>query len=162
MYLSCIAVASFTVLVQPAVAQGANTTLPLTYPGQVLQGDGSQTCPSEEQREMLRKEMKNATQTLVRESVVPLLQASPADHPCSGTGWRRVAYLNMTDSSQQCPSVWQEITTPHRVCGRRSTSISGGCEGLNYNTGSEQYSQVCGRITGYQRSKCIQCQWSIN
>ena len=47
----CIAVASFAVLVQPAVAQGANTTLPLAYPGQVWQGDGSQTCPSEEQRE---------------------------------------------------------------------------------------------------------------
>ena len=54
----------------------------------------------------------------------------------------------MTDPSQQCPSVWQEITTPHRVCGRRS--FSGGCEGLNYTTGSEQYDQVCGRIIGYQ------------
>ena len=48
-YLVCIAVASFAVLAQPAVAQGANTTLPLTYPGQVLQGDGSQICSSEEQ-----------------------------------------------------------------------------------------------------------------
>ena len=47
--LICIAVASFAVLAQPAVAQGANTTLPLTYPAQVLQGDGSQTCPSEAQ-----------------------------------------------------------------------------------------------------------------
>ena len=32
-YLVCISAASFTVLAQPAVAQGANTTLPLTYPG---------------------------------------------------------------------------------------------------------------------------------
>ena len=54
----------------------------------------------------------------------------------------------MSDPSQQCPSVWQEITTPHRVCGRRSTGPS--CEGLNYTTGSEQYDQVCGRIVGYQ------------
>ena len=23
---------------------------------------------------------------------------------------------NMSDHSQMCPSVWQEITTPHRVC----------------------------------------------
>ena len=45
-------------------------------------------------------------------------------------------------------SVWEEITTPHRVCGRRSTNAS--CEGLNYTTGSEQYDQVCGRIIGYQ------------
>ena len=54
----------------------------------------------------------------------------------------------MSDPSQQCPSVWQEITSPHRVCGRRSSI--GSCEGLNYTTGSEQYDQVCGRITGYQ------------
>ena len=144
-YLVCIAVANFAVLAQPAVAQGASTNLPLTYPGQVLQGDGSQTCPSVEQREIVRNEIRNATQRLLQESVVPLLQV----FSCAGsTGWRRVAYLNMSNPSQQCPSVWQEITTPHRTCGRRSTRAS--CEGLNYTTGSEQYDQVCGRIIGYQ------------
>ena len=82
---------------------------------------------------------------MLRETVVPLFQG----YSCSGsTGWRRVAYLNMSDPSQQCPPVWQEYTTPHRVCGRRSTG--GSCEGLTYSTGSEQYDQVCGRIIGYQ------------
>ena len=140
-----IAVASFSVQAQPAVAQGTNTTLPLTYPGQVLQGDDNQTCPSEEQRERVRNKVKIAARRLLQESVVPLSQS----YSCGGsTGWRRVAYLNMSDSSQQCPSVWQEITTPHRVCGRRSTI--GSCEELNYTTGSKQYDQVCGRIIGYQ------------
>ena len=183
--LVCIAVANFVVLTHPAVAQGANTTLPLTYPQQVLQGDGNQICPSEEQQMIARSEVRNAIQRLLNESVIPLLQATqlptepisepttqplttqlpttqlpttqpPTTQPttvtgysCGGsTGWRRVAYLNMSDPSQQCPSVWQEITTPHRVCGRRSTS--GSCEGLTYSTGSEQYDQVCGRIIGYQ------------
>ena len=145
MYLICIAVASFAVLAQPAVAQGANTTLPLTYPSRILQGDDSQTCHSEAQRGMLRNEITNAERRLLRESAISLLHFS-----CGGsTGWRRVAYLNMSDPSQQCPSVWQEITTPHRVCGRRSTS-GGGCQGLTYTTGSQQYDQVCGRIIGYQ------------
>ena len=135
-----IAVASFAVLAQPAVAQVANSTL--TYPAQVLQGDGSQTCPSEAQRERVRNQVKNATRDL--------LQELPSSFYCGGTGWRRVVYLNMTDPSQRCPSVWREITTPHRVCGRRSTSGSGSCEGLTYSTGSQQYSQVCGRIIGYQ------------
>ena len=54
----------------------------------------------------------------------------------------------MSDPSQQCPSVWQEITTPHRVCGRRSSNDL--CQGLNYTVGSEHYNQVCGRIIGYQ------------
>ena len=91
--------------------------------------------------------MKNATRSLLRESVVPLLQ--PSQTFCGGsTGWRRVAYLNMSNPSQQCPSVWQEITTPHRVCGRRSSA--GSCDGVTYSTGSEQYDRVCGRIIGYQ------------
>ena len=144
-YLTCMAVTSFTILVQPAVAQGASTTFPLTYPAQVLQGVDNQTCPSEDQREIVRNNVKAATGRLLRESVIPNLQ----DFICDGsTGWRRVAYLNMSDPSQHCPSVWQEITTPHRVCGRKS--IRSSCEGLTYPTGSEQYDQVCGRIIGYQ------------
>ena len=103
----------------------------------------NRTCLSEIHLEMVRNQVNSATLSLLRESVIPLLQ------PCGGsTGWRRVAYLNMSDPSQQCPFVWQEITTPFRVCGRRSTS--GSCEGLTYTTGSEQYDQVCGRIIGYQ------------
>ena len=151
--LICIAITSFAVLAQPAVAQGANTTLPVTYPGQVLQGDGSQTCHSEEQQEKARNEVDNATQRLLQESVVPFLQTQlptvlPNEHRCGGSGWRRVAYLNMSDPFQQCPSVWQEIITPHRVCGRRSSTS--GCDGITYTTGNDQYDQVCGRIIGYQ------------
>ena len=93
--------------------------------------------------------MKNATQRLLRESVIPLLQPSQTFSCGGSTGWRRVAYLDMSDPSQQCPSVWREITTPHRVCGRKSTT-GGSCEGLNYTSGSVQYDQVCGRIIGYQ------------
>ena len=64
-------------------------------------------------------------------------------------GWRRIAYLNMSNPSQHCPSVWQEIPfNRQRVCGKRSAAPS--CEGVNYTTGSEQYSQVCGRIIAYQ------------
>ena len=142
-HLICIAVANFAILAQPAVAQKAH----LTYPAQVLQGEGSQTCPSEEQQERVRNEVYNDTERLLQESVVPLLQLQTFS--CGGSsGWRRVAYLNMSDSSQQCPPVWKEYTTPYRVCGRRFRNSS--CEGVTYSTGSEQYDQVCGRIIGYQ------------
>ena len=156
-YLICIAVASFAVLAQPAVAQGVST---LSYPGQVLQEDDNQTCPSEERLERVRNVVKIATQRLLRQSVVPLLQS----YSCGGSfGWRRVAYLNMSDPFEQCPSVWQEITTPHRVCRKRSNT--GGCEGLNYTTGNEQYNQVCGRIIGYQFANTdsfLESSWSID
>ena len=95
-YLAFIAVASFVVLAQPAVAQGANAELPLTYRGRVLQGVDNQTCPSVEQLEIARSKVKTAAQRLLRESFLPNLQAFLCD---GSTGWRRVAYLNMSDTS---------------------------------------------------------------
>ena len=81
-YLICIAVASFVVLAQPVVVQEANTTLPLFYPGQILQGDAIQTCPSEKQEERVRNEIDNATLSLLRETVLPLLQACGSTSTC--------------------------------------------------------------------------------
>ena len=132
-----IAVATFAVLAQPAVAQET----PIVYPARILERDGSQTCSPGDQ-EHVRNEIKAESLTLLQIQL-------PTDYSCGGsTGWRRVAYLNMSDPSQHCPSVWREITTPHRVCGRNSTT--GSCDGVTYTTGSEQYNQVCGRIIGYQ------------
>ena len=38
---------------------------------------------------------------------------------CNGTGgWMRVANLDMTDTSQQCPDGLRLITSPKRTCGR--------------------------------------------
>ena len=70
---------------------------------------------------------------------------------CNSTGgWTRVAYLNMTDTSQQCPSAWTQrniSSEPRRVCGRDS---SGGCKSVTYSTHGMNYSHVCGRVIGYQ------------
>ena len=67
-----------------------------------------------------------------------------------GTGqWYRVAFLNMSDPSQQCPSAWRMFNTKSvRACGRTDTS-SASCPGVLYSTGRE-YRRVCGRIVGYQ------------
>ena len=70
---------------------------------------------------------------------------------CNDTGgWTRVAFLNMTDPNQQCPGAWmlQNYTTePRRLCGNR---IRYGCLSAKFNTSGIRYSQVCGRIIGYQ------------
>ena len=54
-------------------------------------------------------------------------------------GWTRVAELNMTDTSQQCPSNFVE---------RNSNNIRR-CETMNAAQNID-YRKVCGRITGYQ------------
>jgi len=68
---------------------------------------------------------------------------------CNGTrGWTRVAFLNTSDPTQQCPSGWREITSPRRTCGR-STDVTG-CDSAIFNTSGIQYSAVLGRVLGYQ------------
>ena len=64
-------------------------------------------------------------------------------------GWTQIAFINMTNSSYQCPSAFREISTPRRVCGRQTTTI-GSCDGVIFGVNGAQYSQVCGRIIAYQ------------
>ena len=69
---------------------------------------------------------------------------------CDGPStWTRVAFLNMSDPNQVCPSNWTTIISPVRTCGRGRTR-SGGCNSVFYSTFGLTYSCVCGRIIAYQ------------
>ena len=68
---------------------------------------------------------------------------------CGGVtgGWRRVAELDMTNSSHQCPSSLQQRTDSNkRTCGIPSI----GCFSVTFSTATLEYSKVCGKITAYQ------------
>ena len=70
---------------------------------------------------------------------------------CSNTaGWTRIASLNTSDSSQQCPGEWILQTyssEPRRLCGRGSSGA--GCLSAVYSTYGIIYNHVCGRVIGY-------------
>ena len=70
---------------------------------------------------------------------------------CDGEGgWTRVAYLNMSDPSQQCPTelrLYDESGV--RACGRQYSS-GASCDSVTFSTNGISYSQVCGRVIGYQ------------
>ena len=69
---------------------------------------------------------------------------------CGGVtgGWMRVAELNMTDTSQQCPDELVEINDNNI---RRCEVMNKGCSSIIYNNPTQNsYTKVCGRITGYQ------------
>ena len=78
------------------------------------------------------------------------------DAVCSnGTkGWARIAYLNMTDPTHQCPPAWRETTNPIRTCKRTNQTLSagGGCSSVTFPSHGIAYSRVSGRIRGYQES----------
>ena len=68
---------------------------------------------------------------------------------CNGSdgNWMRIAYLNMSDPSQQCPHGWREIDSPIRTCRRQfNTPINS----VKYSSHGIPYSRVCGRIIAYQ------------
>ena len=72
---------------------------------------------------------------------------------CNTTGWwARVANLDMTDPTQQCPVGFKQITRtepPLRTCGRPD-GHSQGCVSTTFQVHGIEYSHVCGGIIGYQ------------
>ena len=68
----------------------------------------------------------------------------------SGGGWTRLAYLDMTDSTENCPSGFRLYQSGGvRACGRaNNTDFS--CQSVTFPSNGISYSQVCGRVVGYQ------------
>ena len=109
----------------------------------IIGGEGPVgTCPSQERRDTSIQSIRAIVQNVT-------VKIAPIVGNCGRGIWHRVASLNMSDPSQQCPSAWMEYNTSGiRACGISSTS-SGSCPGIGYATG-RQYSRVCGRVIGYQ------------
>ena len=67
----------------------------------------------------------------------------------SGGGWTRLAYLDMSDSTQSCPFGFRLYQSGGvRACGRPGSSRS--CSSVQFPSNGISYSQVCGRVVGYQ------------
>uniref|UniRef100_A0A1X7VVP2 Fibrinogen C-terminal domain-containing protein n=1 Tax=Amphimedon queenslandica TaxID=400682 RepID=A0A1X7VVP2_AMPQE len=70
-------------------------------------------------------------------------------------GWTRLAYLNMSDPFEQCPSELRFYQSGGvRVCGRPFSGSayfgSGSCASVKFPSNGLHYSQICGRVLGYQ------------
>ena len=68
----------------------------------------------------------------------------------SDEGWTRLAYLNMSDSSAECPSGFRLYESGGvRACGR-PVSSRGSCASVKFPSNGTTYSEVCGRVVGYR------------
>jgi len=64
-------------------------------------------------------------------------------------GWTRLAYLNMSDSTENCPSGFRLYETRGvRACGRPNGGPS--CASVTFPSNGISYSEVCGRVVGYR------------
>ena len=64
-------------------------------------------------------------------------------------GWTRLGYLDMTDTTTGCPSGFKLYQSGEvRACGRPDNK--GSCSSVKFPSNSISYSEVCGRVVGYQ------------
>ena len=79
----------------------------------------------------------------------------------SGGGWTRLAYLDMS-ATQNCPSGFRLYQSGGvRACGRPVTS-SGSCVSVQFPSNGINYTQICGRVTGYQYGSTDAVSESVN
>ena len=126
------------------------TTAQLSTDHQNLQTDISdmECTDSEECLELHQNLQNNLTHQL--ESISNKVDTVYAQYWCGGTGgWRRVVYLDMTDSNTTCPSGWQLTGYSKRTCGRVSTGFYS-CDSATFPVSGGEYTRVCGRIKSYQ------------
>jgi len=137
------------VLLGPALLWSTATgqsSLPVAYNVTTLPA-GEQQCPSDAERSQTRARIIGDLRTILQNDVIPTLQlSSDVCGQCGGSGWTRVVYLNMSNTTQQCPGDWALQSTPVRTCG----SIS--CTPVYYSVSGMQYREVCGRIEAYFNS----------
>ena len=151
--MSAILFAVITISIATSCSLGQRT-LPAVLPHTTIEETNSGTCPVANVVNEVRNDTVAEIQSILHASVVPELNRRFSGLPqchCSGAGrWTRIAYLNMTDPSQQCPPQWRLYTTPVRGCGRTS-NIRPSCDSAIFPSYSQSYSRVCGRINAFQR-----------
>ena len=109
-------------------------------------------CPADSCKQILDEQPKSRSDYYwlkACESCEPFTVFCDFNLTLEGTkGWMRVADLDMTDHSQQCPSQFKLIASPRRLCGRKTDAS--GCDSTIFETYNTHYRKVAGRAIGYQ------------
>ena len=115
------------------------------FPAAILDTPENMVCPPDSQLETARDSISaNLSEILI--NITTITYTIP---DCGGSGWRRVAFLDMTDPYQTCPEQWRLYEQGTiRACGRQETD-SASCDSVYFSPGETAYTQVCGRMTGY-------------
>ena len=105
---------------------------------------GDDVCPSEARLNVARAQI----QQIIKDMIVDESCSPPG--MCNGIGWTRVAFLNMSNPVEECPSNLSLHTFPVRGCGKH-TQTRHGCDSIIFTPNIDCYSRVCGRVFAYQR-----------
>ena len=120
----------------------ASDHVQMTRDAKVLQGDNGGQCPSIGERERAMNEVNNEIITSITGTKMYICDRTPGSGRC-------VAFINMTDTSCDCPTGLNLTSYSKRTCGQSHTT-RGGCSSTTFSVGGLPYSHVCGRTRGYQ------------
>ena len=128
---------------------------PVTYPARVSSECGQYDTPNEEQITEALKPIHHCIDSK-KHSCQDILHCFPSA-PCGGEGgWKRVVYVNMSQSGATCPQGLTQLTLSGlTLCGRTDGNYDpippygGGCQSTVFSTLGLSYSQVCGQLQGY-------------
>ena len=105
-------------------------------------------CPSQRDRDAARQNLQGAASSVIQQIVN---KNNDVIARCGPGQWYRVAYLNMSDPTQQCPpSLRLYSANGIRACGRPSSVGAFSCSSLIFSDDGRQYSKVCGQVIRYQ------------
>ena len=108
----------------------------------VIPGGSNGACPADEVLAARREAIKEDTAAVLNDFVYQPACA------CGGPGqWSRIAFFNMSEPSQQCPSSWNLFTSPVRGCVSSVSDPS--CDSAIFPSNGKLYSRVCGRVNAY-------------
>ena len=135
-----------------AAAEDNQTLQALSYQVIALPAD-ELSCASGELRTHTQVNITTSVVSLLQSTIVPQIVTATTQPPllqcpCLSGAGTRIALLNMSAASHQCPAEWREISSPRRSCGRNSNSSS--CQSVFYTTNGVSYSRVCGRVIAHQ------------
>ena len=115
-----------------AVAGGHVTHIPTVHMN-------TSECPAESHLHGIRADISNKVSDVLAQKL-----------SCGGLGWNKVAFLDMRDPNHSCPVQWRLYEEGGlRLCGMKTYS-GAACDSLHFSTDGRVYSEVCGRIIGYQ------------
>ena len=81
-----------------------------TFPGRVITSSGREECPPAEQLEAVRGEVQTNVSALLR--TLSFDVSFNVSQYCGSGAWTRIVYINMTNTSQQCPGTFREYSSP--------------------------------------------------
>lgn len=109
-----------------------------------------------EQRERARQLISEEVKRLLNMTSNSDSSVDEVNSNCGPGLWHKVARLNMTNSSHNCPAPWIEDSTngaQFRAC-KRSNNVRG-CDSVFFSTNRRRYNKVCGRAEGYQNRSTV-------